>query len=286
MYAGIDRLYRAGISDIEKGQEKEKGRPESRKLMDNLFDLTDQAAIITGGSRGLGKEIAFALAGAGANLVIGSRNKDEIQTAASEIADATGRTVLPIVLDVTDRDSVEAAVAIAMDKLGRVDILINNAGINIRSQIENLLDEDWDRIQAVNVTGVMYCCRAVIGQMRQAGYGRIVNIASALSLVGLPGRTSYTASKGAVLQMTRTLAAELAATGVTVNCVCPGPFATEINAPLCNDQAASADLIGRVPMGRWGEMHEIRAPVLFLAGPGASFVTGAAVTVDGGWTAV
>ena len=250
-----------------------------------MFDLSGRVALVTGASRGLGKEMAAALAEAGADLAIGARTADDVRRAAGEIAEATGRRAIPIQLDVTDKAAVEGFVGEAMEKLGRIDILVNSAGINVRSPIQKIQDADWHQIQQVNVTGTFYCCRAVVPHMVAAGYGRIINIGSALSLVGLAGRVSYCASKGAVLQLTRTLAVELAKTGVTVNCICPGPFATEINRPIGEDARASAALLGHVPMARWGEMHEIRPAVLFLASPAASYVTGAAIAVDGGWTA-
>ena len=253
--------------------------------MNPLFDLTGRLAIVTGGSKGLGREIATAFAEAGADLVIGSRTEGEILAAGDEIAEATGRDVLSCVLDVADRASVEAMVATAMGRFGRIDVLVNSAATHVRAPITEIRDEDFHRIQQVNVGGVFYCCRAVVPHMRAAGYGRIINIGSALSLVGLAERVSYTASKGAVLQMTRTLALELAGDGVTANCLCPGPFATEINRPVIENPQASAALLGNVPMARWGELHEIRAAAMFLASSAASYVTGAAICVDGGWTA-
>ena len=252
--------------------------------MTDLFDLAGYVAFVTGASRGLGKEMALALAEAGADLVIGARTEADIRAAAEEVA-ATGRNVMPCVLDVADRRSVEADVAGAMERFGRIDILVNNAGINIRAPLAEIRDEDFQKIQQVNVSGVLHCCRAIAPHMVRAGYGRIINIGSTLSLTGLPDRVSYTASKGAVLQMTRTLALELARTGVTVNVICPGPFATEINRPLLADPEAAGAVLGRVPMGRWGELHEIRAAAVFLASPAASYVTGAILSVDGGWTA-
>lgn len=253
--------------------------------MTTLFDLNGDVALVTGGSEGLGRQIARALATAGASIVIVSRRRQAITTTAEALAKETQRPVLGLVADVTNPGQIEQAITETLQRLGKIDILVNNAGMNIREPIEEITDEHWRQIWQTNVTGVMTCCRAVVPHMRRASYGRIINMGSALSLVGLAQRTGYAASKGAVLQITRTLAVELAPDGITVNCICPGPFATEINRPVLEDPAKSAELLRHVPMGRWGRLEEIEAPVVFLASRAAGYVTGACLTVDGGWTA-
>jgi NAD(P)-dependent dehydrogenase (short-subunit alcohol dehydrogenase family) len=253
--------------------------------MNELFDLTGQTALITGASKGLGLEMAVTLAEAGADLVIGARTAGDIEATATQIAEETGRRVVGHPLDVTDPESVEAFVSQAMADFGRIDILVNNAGINIREPIDQISDDNWRKVQGTNVDGVFFACRAVTPHMIAAGYGRIINIGSALSLVGLGGRVSYSSSKGAVMLLTRALALEVAETGVTANAICPGPFATEMNAPLIGVPAGDAFIDKHIPMRRWGELHEIRPAVLFLASPASSFVTGTAISVDGGWTA-
>jgi len=234
-----------------------------------LFDLQGRAALVTGGSRGLGLAMAAGLASAGADVMLASRHLEEAEVAA----------------DVTDAGQVERLIATATETLGRVDILINSAGINIRGPIAELTPAQFGQVMTVNVTGTWLACRAVLPGMRARGWGRIINVASALGLVGLAGRTPYSASKGAVIQLTRTLALETAADGITVNALCPGPFLTEMNRAIADTEQTRRDLIGATALGRWGRLEEIQAAALFLASPGASYVTGAALPVDGGWTA-
>jgi NAD(P)-dependent dehydrogenase (short-subunit alcohol dehydrogenase family) len=250
-----------------------------------LFNLTGRTALVTGGSKGLGLAMAAGLASAGADVMLVSRHADEAQAAADGIARNFGRKAVAHAADVTVPEQVNAALAAAERALGKVDILINSAGINIRGSITELTPEQFAQVMSVNVAGTWLCCRAALPGMRARRWGRIVNLASALGLVGLAGRTPYTASKGAVVQLTRTLALETAADNITANAICPGPFLTEMNLPIAETEDGKKFVVGATALKRWARLEEIQGAAIFLASDAASYVTGATLTVDGGWTA-
>ncbi len=250
-----------------------------------LFDMTGQTAIVTGGSKGLGEAIAAGLASAGANVLVTSRDENEAVAVADHVADEYGVKAIGMAADVTELMQVDAMVERALDEFGRIDVLVNNAGINIRGPIDDLDYEQFQQVQRINVEGVWLCSKAVVPHMKERKYGRIVNMASTLGVVGLANRTPYATSKGAVVQMTRALGLELAPWNVCVNAICPGPFLTPMNVPIAETEEAKKFIVGAVAFERWGELEEIQGAAIFLASPASSYVTGSLVTVDGGWTA-
>lgn len=250
-----------------------------------MFDLSGQVALVTGGSRGLGREMAQALAEHGADLVLCSRGVEEVEHTARTMAAATGRRVLGLRADVTDPREVAALAARALDHFGRLDILINNAGVGLRRPLLDLDPADWERIIAVCLHAPFHVARAVVPHMIRAGYGRVINVSSSLGSIALPERGPYCAAKGGLLQLTRVMACEWAVHGVTANALCPGPFRTPYNMRLAENPVLFESYLRLIPMHRWGELHEIRAAAVFLASREASFVNGTALYVDGGWTA-
>jgi NAD(P)-dependent dehydrogenase (short-subunit alcohol dehydrogenase family) len=250
-----------------------------------MFDLSGQVALVTGGSRGLGREMAFALAEHGADLVLCSRNPAEVEGSAAEIARETGRRVVGLQADVTQRCDVEDLVEATVTRFGRLDILVNNAGAGLRKPLLDLKDEEWSRIIGVCLDGPFLVARTAVPHMVRSGYGRIVNISSALGAIALPERGAYCAAKGGLIQLTKVMALEWAEHGITVNALCPGPFKTPYNLRLQENPALFESYLNLIPQHRWGELSEIRAAAVFLASREASFVTGTALYVDGGWTA-
>lgn len=249
------------------------------------FRLDGQVALITGGSRSLGKEMTQALAGAGADCVICSRKLAEVQAAADEIAQATGRRLVAHEVDVNSREQLEAMVTATMREFGRLDILINNAGIGMRKPIVEMEDEDWHRVLDTNLTSIFRLTRAVVPHMIARKYGRIINLSSALGSIALPGRSAYCASKGGVNQLTKVMALEWAEHNITVNAIAPGPFDTPNNRVLQQDPKVYESYLNLIPQHRWADCKEIQGLALFLASPASSFITGSTLPIDGGWTA-
>ncbi len=250
-----------------------------------LFQMPGHVAIVTGGSKGLGLAMAAGLASAGASVLLLSRHEDDCTAAAKAVAEKFSVDAVGFQADVTDPDSLERAVAFAINRWGKIDILLNSAGINIRAPIDVLTHDQFDQVMKTNVYGTWNACKAVVPSMKQAGYGRIINMSSALGVVGLPDRSSYATSKGAIVQLTRTLGLELAPHGITCNAICPGPFLTEINLPIANSEQAKQQILGLTALKRWGELKEIQGAAIYLASPASSYTTGSLLTVDAGWTA-
>ncbi len=249
------------------------------------FDLSGKTAIITGGSKGLGLAMAAGLASAGASILLVNRNASEGAQAANELSTLYRTPVASFRADITEKDQTDAMMTMALDTYGKVDILINSAGINIRGAIDELNPDDFIKVMDVNVTGTWLASRAVTPHMKANKSGKIINLASTLGLVGLANRTPYASSKGAVVQMTRALALELAPFNINVNAICPGPFLTEMNLPISESADSKKFVESVTALGRWARLEEIQGAAIFLASDAASYMVGSMLTVDGGWTA-
>ena len=257
---------------------------EHQSVLD-LFKLHGRRALITGGSRGLGRVIAEALAQAGADIIIVSRSLDQCESAATAIGSKTGRKTVAIAADVSRSEDIKRLADQASREIGPIDILINSAGVNIRGPVERISESDWDAVLDLNLKAPFLMAQQFGPPMAERKWGRIVHLGSIMSAVSLPGRSPYASSKAGLLGLTQTLALEWAAQGVTVNALCPGPFATDMNRALLDDPKQYAAFIANVPMGRWGELPEITGAALFLASDASSYMTGNTIYIDGGWTA-
>ena len=246
--------------------------------------LSGKTALITGASKGLGKAMALALAAEGARLALVSRNMEQLREVASAVR-ALGAEVEIFQADVTDETQVAQLEKNVMARFGGLQILINNAGVNIRKPVTEFSLAEWRTVLDTNLTGVFLMCRAFVPRLKGQGYGRIINLTSIMSHVALPGRSAYAASKTGLLGFTKALALELASDQITVNGISPGPFATEMNTPILQNPEANAQFISKIPLGRWGKVEEIGRLAVYLCAEESGFITGTDILIDGGWTA-
>jgi NAD(P)-dependent dehydrogenase (short-subunit alcohol dehydrogenase family) len=241
--------------------------------------LEGRVAVITGASKGLGKSMALALASAGASIALASRNVDQLREVEKEIKNAGGEARV-FQTDVTEEEQVRKLEHDVLEVFGKVHILINNVGINLRKPLVDFTLEEWHHVQDTNLTSVFLMCRSFVPYLKGNGYGRIINMASIMSWISLPGRSAYSASKAALLGLTRALALELALNGIS-----PGPIATEMNAPMLKNLELYEQFLSKIPLGRWGRAEEIGQLALYLCSEEAGFITGTDILIDGGWTA-
>jgi NAD(P)-dependent dehydrogenase (short-subunit alcohol dehydrogenase family) len=250
----------------------------------DIFNLNGKVALVTGGSKGLGKAMARGLAEAGADVVISSRHENELRAALDEILQGTGRRGRFVVADMSRRDQVARLAQTALEQMGRVDILINNAGTNTPQAIDEITDEVWNTVLEVNLSSVMALTRALVPQMKARRWGRIIHISSVMGYHSKEKRNIYSATKSALIGLARANALDLGAHGITVNCIAPGPFLTDLPASILSaaEKKAFAD---RTAVGRWGDPRELVGPALLLASDAGSYITGQTFVVDGGYLA-
>jgi NAD(P)-dependent dehydrogenase (short-subunit alcohol dehydrogenase family) len=248
------------------------------------IDLSGKLALITGASKGLGKAMAVALGESGATIALVSRDRGKLDEVQQEIESSGGKARV-FVADVRDEPSVNRLETDVREKLGKVQILINNAGINIRKNLVDFTLDEWRSVLDTNLTSAFLICRAFVPHMRGTGYGRVLNLASIMSHVSIPQRSAYSSSKAALLGLTRALALELATEGITVNGISPGPFGTEMNSSLMQNPETNAQFLANIPAGKWGKPEDIGSLACYLCSEAAEFITGTDIIIDGGWCA-
>jgi NAD(P)-dependent dehydrogenase (short-subunit alcohol dehydrogenase family) len=251
-------------------------------MASSTFDLRGRVALVTGGSRGLGKAMARGFAEAGADVLIASRNEKELRGALEEVLQGTGRRGRFLVADLSRRGEADRLARAALDALGRVDILVNNAGTNRPEPIDGITDATWDEVLELNLHSVMALTRALVPPMKDRGWGRVIHISSVMAFVSKEKRNSYSTTKAALLGLAHASALDLGPFGVTVNCIAPGPFLTELPAGLLSEAEKQA-FADRTALGRWAQPEELVGPALLLASDAGSYITGATLVVDGGF---
>lgn len=249
----------------------------------DLFDLTGRTALVTGASKGLGRAMAIGLARAGCALALCARDRDGLTETQAAIQ-ALGARAEIFAMDVLSHESVRAAVAAAIEELGGIDVLLNNAGVNVRKTVLDLSEQEWDLVLDTNLKGYFLVAQAVAPHLIARGRGKVINVSSIFGAVGMNNQLAYASSKGGVVMMTKVMAIEWARHGVTVNAIAPTYFETPLVAALRNDPERFRFINERTPMGRWGQPEELEGTVVYLASRASDFVTGQTVFVDGGWT--